>query len=73
VRTTGDIKIAGDPGTTYMHYASSALRLVVGGTERLNLTSTKLAVTGSRGGNAALASLLTQLAAMNLITDSSTA
>jgi hypothetical protein len=33
----------------------------------------KPAVTGSRGGNAALASLLTQLAALGLITDSSTA
>lgn len=35
--------------------------------------SAKLAVTGSRGGNAALASLLTQLAALGLITDSSSA
>ena len=33
----------------------------------------KPAVTGSRGANAALASLLTQLAALGLITDSSTA
>jgi hypothetical protein len=33
----------------------------------------KPAVTGSRGGNAALASLLTQLAALGLITDSSSA
>lgn len=33
----------------------------------------KPAVTGSRGGNAALASLLTQLAALGLITDSTTA
>ena len=32
----------------------------------------KPAVTGSRGANAALASLLTQLAALGLITDSST-
>jgi|SRR5688572_3253600 len=35
--------------------------------------SAKLAVTGSRGGNAALASLLTQLAALGLITDSTSA
>jgi lipoprotein-anchoring transpeptidase ErfK/SrfK len=35
--------------------------------------STKLTVTGSRGGNAALASLLTQLATYGLITDSSSA
>jgi hypothetical protein len=35
--------------------------------------SAKLAVTGSRAGNAALASLLTQLAALGLITDSTTA
>lgn len=34
---------------------------------------TKPTVTGSRGGNAALASLLTQLAALGLITDSTTA
>ena len=34
---------------------------------------TKPAVTGSRGGNAALASLLTQLATLGLITDSTTA
>lgn len=34
--------------------------------------TTKLSVTGSRGANAALASLLTQLAAYGLITDSST-
>jgi hypothetical protein len=32
----------------------------------------KPTVTGSRGGNAALASLLTQLAAMGLIVDSTT-
>jgi hypothetical protein len=35
--------------------------------------SAKLTVTGSRGGNAALASLLTQLAALGLITDGSSA
>jgi hypothetical protein len=35
--------------------------------------TTKRTVTGSRGGNAALASLLTQLAAIGLITDSSSA
>lgn len=35
--------------------------------------TTKRTVTGSRGGNAALASLLTQLATVGLITDSSTA
>lgn len=34
---------------------------------------TKPTVTGSRGGNAALASLLTQLATLGLITDSTTA
>ena len=36
-------------------------------------TATKQTVTGSRGGNAALASLLTGLAAYGLVTDSSTA
>jgi hypothetical protein len=35
--------------------------------------SIPLTVTGSRGGNAALASLLTQLAALGLIVDSTTA
>jgi len=35
--------------------------------------SAKLTVTGSRAGNAALASLLTQLATYGLITDSSSA
>ena len=38
-----------------------------------NGTTSKLSVTGSRGGNAALASLLTQLAALGLITNSTTA
>jgi hypothetical protein len=38
-----------------------------------NAPTAKPAVTGSRGGNAALASLLTQLAACGLITDSTTA
>lgn len=36
-------------------------------------TTTKPAITGSRGGNAALASLLTALAGLGLITDSTTA
>lgn len=57
-------------GTSYMsqlsHYGTLA--------GFFNTTATtKKTVTGSRGGNAALASLLTQLAAYGLITDSSSA
>lgn len=42
-------------------------------TDVLNTLTPKPTVTGSRGGNAALASLLTGLAAMGLITDSTVA
>jgi len=40
---------------------------------RFTTPSTPPAVTGSRGGNAALASLLTTLATLGLITDNTTA
>lgn len=46
--------------------------LVAGGVEVFKATSTKPTVSGSKGGNAALASLLTALASLELITDSTT-
>lgn len=52
---------------------ATALEYKTGATTRLTLSDTKPAVTGSRAGNAALASLLIALAAANLVTDSSTA
>jgi len=60
----------------YLQYTTSGgnrLRYMVGATERFTLPDTKPTVTGAKGGNAALASLLTALAAANLITDSSSA
>lgn len=70
-------------GNTYISYASATSRwgLVVDGTTMLAASSTTLGffgstpiakptVTGSRGGNAALQSLLTALANYGLITDS---
>jgi hypothetical protein len=56
---------SGAPFRVYTNVSGTA-------TERLALTNAaKPTVTGSRGGNAALASLLTALAGMNIITDSS--
>jgi len=60
----------------YLQYTTTGtarLRYMVGATERFTLPDTKPTVTGSRAGNAALASLLTTLAAANLITDSTSA
>jgi hypothetical protein len=57
----------------HAYSGAAGISLRVAGADRLTLGTTKPAVTGSRGGNAALASLLTQLAALNLITDSTTA
>lgn len=64
--------IPGHDPNTYISWATAdKFRVFCGGNELLTLGTSKPAVTGSRGGNAALASLLTTLAAMNLITDSS--
>jgi len=60
----------------YLQYTTTGgarLRYMVGAIERLSLPDTKPSVTGSRGGNAALATLITALVAANLITDASTA
>lgn len=75
-----------DDSSSYKAYSSSAGGRLKssGGTSQVRWNNTGLgffggapvakpAVSGSRGGNAALASLLTQLAALGLITDSSTA
>lgn len=63
--------VPGHDTDTYFDIATAnTWKVVAGGTERLTLNATKPTVTGSRGGNAALADLLTKLAAMNLITDS---
>lgn len=62
ISTAGEIEINGD-----INHDGSNIGLF--GTA----PTTKKTVTGSRGGNAALASLLTQLAAYGLIMDSSTA
>jgi len=58
-------------GDTSIHHASAALHFNVDGTEVLTLGNSVPNVTGSRGGNAALASLLTTLATLGLITDGS--
>jgi hypothetical protein len=63
-------------GTSQLQYTTAGgnrLRYMVGATERMNIPDTKPAVTGSRAGNAAVASLLTQLAALGIVTDSTTA
>jgi len=60
----------------YLQYTTSGgnrLRYMIGATERMNIPDTKPTVTGSRGGNAALASLLTQLASLGVIIDGTTA
>ncbi|PZU22197.1 MAG: hypothetical protein DI589_11990 [Shinella sp.] len=59
-------------GAIYYDHSSDTLSLRAGGVVRMNLTGTKPTVTGSRGSNAALASLLTALAGFGLITDSTT-
>jgi Pectate lyase superfamily protein len=63
------------PGN-YLQYTTTGtprLRYMVGGTERLNIPDAKPTVTGSRSSGTALASLLTALAAIGLIVDSTTA
>lgn len=66
------------------HYGSGEVQIVSGGVTRFRITGSgvgfqgaaplvKPTVAGSRGGNAALASLITALANYGLITDSSTA
>lgn len=78
--TGGAVVISSGTGTT----ANGAVKLRTGSTVRVECNATgigffaatpvaKPTVTGSRGANAALASLLTQLASLGLITDSSSA
>lgn len=71
VTTTGELDVGGALTVT----GDTALTgsLAVAGTFGVNgaTPAAKPAVTGSRGSNAALASLLTKLAAIGLITDSS--
>lgn len=60
----------------YLQYTTTGtprLRYMVGATERFTLPDTKPTVTGAKGSNAALASLLAALVAANLITDSTSA
>lgn len=83
--TGGDVIIkggtkpaSGTAGRVYLKDSVGNILMSIGGTNSTlsfyGVTPvTKPAVTGSRGGNAALASLLTQLAALGLITDSSSA
>lgn len=52
--------------------SGDGLLLQVSGTDMLELTATRPIVTGAKGGNVALTNLLTTLAAMKLITDSTT-
>lgn len=79
-------QIAGGSSDSLQHYLYGAgeQQFWCNGTKNLSLGSSSMgfygtspvakpSVTGSRGGNAALASLLTQLAALGLITDSTTA
>jgi len=71
----GGPNLSSAPGN-YLQYTTSGgnrLRYMVGATERFTLPDTKPTVTGAKGGNAALASLLTALAAANLVTDSTSA
>lgn len=75
----------GAAGDTYISETSANnLKVFAGGAERANFNATgigfngatpvaKPTITGSRGGNAAIASLLTALANLGLITDSTTA
>ena len=73
--TSGYKRFPSAVSNTYLNYNSgvTAFDLVVGGTSVLRLTATKPDITGSRGGNAALANLLTALAGLNILTDSTTA
>lgn len=65
-RTAGGIFVGSDASAVFL--AASGGQVGFYGTTPIN----KPAITGSKGGNAALASLLTQLAALGLITDSTT-
>lgn len=78
--TGGDLIVASGTGTT----ANGSVKINSGSTTRIQANGTGLGffnatpiakptVTGAKGGNAALASLLTQLVSLGLITDSSTA
>lgn len=67
IKGTGIGKLADASGINKVQWSAGGLGFF--GTAPI----VKPAVTGSRGGNAALASLLTQLAALGLITDSTTA
>jgi hypothetical protein len=78
--TGGDLIVASGTGTT----ANGNVKINSGSTTRIQANGTGLGffaatpvakptVTGAKGGNAALASLLTQLVSLGLITDSSTA
>ena len=65
--TVAELKQIGGSATTYLHLRDGAMGFFgSAGTSRPSIT-------GSRGGNAALASLLTNLATLGLITDSTTA
>lgn len=52
--------------------SSQPLSIQVAGNDMLSVTATRPTVTGSKGGNAALASLITVLAGLDLINDSTT-
>ena len=74
VTATGGISLGDGSGAPDIHltYASGGLKVDSSALGFFNTTPTsKPTVTGSRGGNAALASLLTALANLGLITDSS--
>lgn len=77
----GTINIESVGGGTISIHSIGGLTVIGGGSTQINSTdigffnktpTTRQTVTGSRGGNAALASLLTGLANLGLITDSST-
>ena len=60
----------------YLQYTTTGgnrLRYMIGTTERFNIPDTKPTVSGSRGGNAAVAALLTSLANLGLIIDGTSA
>lgn len=65
--TQATINQIGGSGTTYMTFRDGAFGFFG------SIGTSKQTITGSRGGNAALASLLTALATTGLITDSTTA
>ena len=73
---SGNIRIARIAGTGLIDLGGGACDTKINGGVGFygaSTVSSRPAVTGSRGGNAALASLLTQLATQGLITDSTTA